>query len=161
MHRQSSGEGGSVSSGHSGGGSAYTMFKKDALPHQSNFMSIAETLKSAPPQAQSVMNMTQKYGHLEKIQEEKVSEEAKSRQSKRSKKGSRNKENNNENNNESSFSKHSKRSEYSNRAEKKRTFHSLMKESGGYGIGNNNFLGSKLGRTSFLNMGGSRSDFNY
>jgi hypothetical protein len=35
--------------------------------------------------------------------------------------------------------------------------------SGGYGIGGNNFLGSKLGRSSFMNLnaGGSRSEMNY
>jgi hypothetical protein len=63
----------------------------------------------------------------------------------------KNKENNADQLNSSTFSKHSKKSQISNKADtKKRTFHNLLMESGGYGIGGSNFLGSKLGRTSFL-----------
>lgn len=37
-----------------------------------------------------------------------------------------------------------------------------MMDTGGYGIGGNNFLGSKLpGRQSFISSGGSRSEMNY
>jgi hypothetical protein len=88
--------------------------------------------------------------------------------SKRSYKSMRNKENNVDQLNSSSFSKQSKKSrqsQISNKADtKKRTFHNLMMDTGGYGIGGNNFLGSKLsGRQSFLNLnsGGSRSEMNY
>jgi len=127
-----------------------------------------------PSHAQSMMDFPQKFGKLEKIQEEKVSEDCnskcskKSKMSKRSYKSMRNKENNIDQLNSSSFSKqskHSKKSQISNKADtKKRTFHNLMMDTGGYGIGGNNFLGSKLSaKQSFLNMnsGGSRSEMNY
>ena len=97
---------------------------------------------------------------MENIQEEKVSDDNLSKASKRRHKSLLS--NTNKENNDQLNSSKSKKSQFSNKADKKRNLHNLM-NTGGYGIGGNNFLGSKIGPSSFLNinMRRSRSEMNY